>query len=165
MPQTPSPELPHLPSCRWVPESQHPVRVPRVPTLRPHETLFSPAERPHLHFAYLASHIIETPAHPSKASRPCSPTPLKGKATSPFPPPAFLRLRKGPSWSPPRPCPWAMVHAAVYAVSVSFLFVIFSVGGWGVCGWERGGGGGQAGVTEKAAVPTSSCFSPSPPRQ
>lgn len=34
---------------------------------------------------------------------------------------------------------WAMVHAAVYAVSVSFLFVIFSVGAWG-------GGNGAVGV-------------------
>lgn len=35
-----------------------------------------------------------------------------------------------------------MVHAAVYAVSVSFLFVIFSVGGWGGLRWEWGGGRG-----------------------
>lgn len=47
------------------------------------------------------------------------------------------------STRPPRPVPWAMVHAAVYAVSVSFLFVIFSVGErGGTLGWERGGGRG-----------------------
>lgn len=42
-----------------------------------------------------------------------------------------------------------MVHAAIYAVSVSFLFVIFLSGGGAGLRVEMRGLAGQAGVTER----------------
>lgn len=61
---------------------------------------------------------------------------------------SFLRLNGGASWSslPHPPHLRAMVHAAVYAVSVTFLFVVFSPRGWGGLWLGARGRAGHAGV-------------------
>lgn len=85
------------------------------------------------------------------------------------PTPSFLRLKSGASWSPAPHPPHlrAMVHAAVYAVSVTFLFVVFLSGGGVGCGWERGAEWATLGSQKRySANPIfDSLLLPLPPRQ
>lgn len=128
---------PGLPRCRQRPSPRHAASDAHTRARGEASLTLSPQQSPHLYSAHLCPSLTrEIPFLSPRQADPCSHPLPKGERNASCPHPQSCRLREGPSRRSPHlplpPTAWAMVHAAVYAVSVSFLFFIFLVGrlGW-----------------------------------